>query len=223
MTHVIIGANRGIGLEIVRQLRTRGDTVVATCRQTHPDLDATGAEIVEDVDVTRHETLRALERHLQGRSVDWLMVVAGVMRIQRLGELDAGAVDDIRLQFESNALGPLMAVEALAPLLDDGGKIGIVTSRMGSIADNTSGNSYGYRMSKAAVNMAGVSLAEDLRPRGISVALLHPGYVRTDMTSHNGHIDADESARGLIARMDELDLQRTGRFWHAVSGDQLPW
>ncbi len=223
MTKVIIGANRGIGLEITRQLQARGDAVVATCRRAHPDLAATGAEVVEDVDVTRHETLRTLARHLHGRPVDWLMVVAGVMRVQRLGALDAEAVEAIRLQFETNALGPLMAVEALLPLVNDSGKIGIVTSRMGSIADNTSGGSYGYRMSKAAVNMAGASLAEDLRPRGISVALLHPGYVRTDMTNGNGHIDADESAAGLIARMDALDLQQTGRFWHAVSGEQLPW
>jgi len=108
------------------------------------------------------------------------------------------------------------------PLLGSGSKIAIITSRMGSVADNTSGSMYGYRMSKAAVNMAGVSLARDLKGRGIAVALLHPGYVRTDMTGGNGFIDAPEAASGLIARIDELSLETSGGFWHS-NGDPLPW
>lgn len=93
---------------------------------------------------------------------------------------------------------------------------------MGSIGDNGSGGHYGYRMSKAALNMAGVSLAHDLRPRGIAVAILHPGYVRTDMTGGGGHIDPPEAARGLLQRLDELTLESTGSFWHA-NGERLPW
>jgi NAD(P)-dependent dehydrogenase (short-subunit alcohol dehydrogenase family) len=103
-----------------------------------------------------------------------------------------------------------------------GTKIGIVTSRMGSIADNTSGSRYGYRMSKAAVNMAGVSLSRDLAERGVAVALLHPGYVRTGMTGGHGLVDADEAAGGLLARMDALSMDTSGTFWHA-QGEVLPW
>ena len=97
-----------------------------------------------------------------------------------------------------------------------------MTSRMGSIEDNTSGGSYGYRMSKAAVNMAGASLAHDLRERSIAVALLHPGYVMTDMTGGKGLVSAAQSAAGLIQRMDELTLETSGGFWHA-QGERLPW
>ena len=106
--------------------------------------------------------------------------------------------------------------------MSQGSKVGIITSRMGSIADNDSGGSYAYRMSKAAVNAAGKSLSIDLKPKGIAVAILHPGWVRTDMTGHGGLIDADESAKGLLDRMAELNLDNSGTFWH-MNGEVLPW
>ena len=93
---------------------------------------------------------------------------------------------------------------------------------MGSIDDNDSGGSYAYRMSKSAVNAAGKSLSIDLKPKGIAVAILHPGWVRTDMTGHGGLIDPDESAAGLIQRMEELTLETSGTFWH-TNGEKLPW
>ncbi len=144
---------------------------------------------------------------------------AGVLSRETLDDVDS---ERIRLQFEVNALGPLRVTAALRPRLRRGSKVAIVTSRMGSIADNTSGSMYGYRMSKAAVNAAGKSLAMDLKPDGVAVALLHPGYVRTGMTGGNGLVDADESARGLVARIDALDLDSSGGFWHA-NGESLPW
>ena len=98
-----------------------------------------------------------------------------------------------------------------------------MTSRMGSIDDNGSGGSYGYRMSKVALNMAGKSLAIDLRPRGIAVALLHPGLVSTRMTGFSTQgISPEESVRGLLARIDALSLETSGSFWHA-NGQLLPW
>ncbi len=130
---------------------------------------------------------------------------------------------DIRAQLEVNALGPLMAAEALSPHIAAGGKLGLVTSRMGSIEDNTSGDSYGYRMSKAALNMASASLAYDLHSRDITVVLLHPGWVRTDMTGHSGLIDPPDSAAALIERMDHVGLEDSGRFWHAPNREILPW
>ena len=163
-----------------------------------------------------------LRKALDGRQIDILMNVAGVLSNQSLGDIDAEALEQIHRQFDTNAIAPLLVTQALMDLIPEGGKVGILTSRMGSIADNDSGGRYGYRMSKAAVNAAGKSLAVDLKPRGISVALLHPGFVRTDMTGHQGMIDADESVRGLLARMDELTLENSGSFWHQ-NGEILRW
>lgn len=111
---------------------------------------------------------------------------------------------------------------ALLTALAGNSKVALISSRMGSIADNTSGGSYGYRMSKAALNAAGKSLALDLAGRGISVAVLHPGYVRTDMTGQQGLIEVAESAAGLIQRINELTPATSGTFWHS-NGEILPW
>jgi len=219
MAHALVtGSNRGIGLEICRQLSARGDQVTATCRRSSTDLDALNLTVRTEVDVTSDESIAALERELND-DLDLLVLNAGILRRQHLDDLD---FDGIREQFEVNALGPLRVAAALRHRIRPGGKIAIVTSRMGSIEDNTSSSSYGYRMSKTVVNMAGKSLALDLAPHGISVAILHPGYVRTDMTAHNGFIDPPESAAGLIARMDGLSMENSGTFWHA-NGEVLPW
>ena len=130
--------------------------------------------------------------------------------------------EDVRAQFELNALAPLFLTRALLPRMGRGGNVALVTSRMGSMGDNGSGGYYGYRMSKAALNAAGVSLAVDLKPRGIAVAILHPGAVRTGMTGGQGMIDADESVRGLLRRIDALTPGTSGRFLHQ-DGSALPW
>jgi NAD(P)-dependent dehydrogenase (short-subunit alcohol dehydrogenase family) len=218
-TALVVGANRGIGLELARQLGARGFRVVAACRKSSPELEATGAEVHGGIDVTDPASLRALSDRLPTGSVDWLLVVAGILRRDGLDGFDP---DSVRDQFEVNALGPLQTAVALRDRLAPGAKIGLLTSRMGSIEDNTSGGMYGYRMSKAALNMAGKSLALDLKNEGISVAILHPGFVRTEMTGGSGHIDAEESASGLIERMDALTLENSGSFWHQ-SGEFLPW
>jgi NAD(P)-dependent dehydrogenase (short-subunit alcohol dehydrogenase family) len=113
-------------------------------------------------------------------------------------------------------------VHALLPCLERGAKVALITSRMGSIADNGSGGAYGYRMSKAALNAAGMSLARDLASRGIAVVLLHPGYVKTEMTGGSGNVSAEKSASQLIGRIEALDLAHSGSFWHA-NGETLPW
>ena len=219
-TVVIVGANRGIGLELARQLANRGDRVLGVCRRPSPDLEALPAvDVREGVDVTKPETLRTLADELGEASIDRLVVVAGILKRVSLEDFDA---DIIREQFEVNALGPLSTVVSLLGCLRPGAKVALITSRMGSIADNTSGGSYGYRMSKAALNMAGRSLALDLAPRGVLVALLHPGWVRTDMTGGSGLIDAEESAAGLIARIDALTPEGSGGFLHQ-NGEALPW
>ncbi len=219
ITALITGANRGIGLELTRQLRARGARVIGACRAASAELVATGARVEANVDVTDGESIAALAARLRGERLDLVINNAGLLSMDTLEQLDE---DAIRRQFEVNALGPLRVTAALAPLLERGAKVALVTSRMGSMGDNGSGRMYGYRMSKAALNAAGVSLAHDLAPRGIAVAILHPGYVRTDMTGHGGDIEPAEAARNLLARIDELTLATTGRFLHA-NGTSLPW
>lgn len=215
----VTGASRGIGLEIARQYRDRADHVVAACRKATDRLKKLGVEVVEKVDVTDDEAVARLVQAVGERQVDVLVNCAGVLSSESLADLD---FERMRHQFEVNSLGPLRVTAALRGNLGKGSKVAIVTSRMGSIEDNTSGGRYGYRMSKCAVNMAGRSLAHDLKDAGVAVAILHPGFVRTDMTGHQGLVDPPESAAGLIARIDELTLESSGGFWHA-SGEELPW
>lgn len=217
-TILITGANRGIGLEMARQLAQRGDTVIAACRQSSLDLDALGVEVIEGLDVTSDESVSALADRLDGRRLDWLVNNAGILERTALDRLDWEAMER---QFRVNSLGPLRVTAGLRGNLSDGSKVFIVTSRMGSVDDNTSGGSYGYRMSKAAVNMAGKSLSVDLKDAGIGVFLLHPGWVATDMTEGTG-IAVEESAAGLVRTMDRLDIGQTGSFWHQ-EGYELPW
>jgi NAD(P)-dependent dehydrogenase (short-subunit alcohol dehydrogenase family) len=218
-TVVITGANRGIGLELARQYTQRGDNVVALCRKPSDDLVKVGVEVIEGFDVTDDSAIAELPARFGGRQIDVLVNCAGVLSDESLADLD---VDRIRNQFEVNSLGPLRVTAALRESLGNGSKVAIITSRMGSIEDNTSGGRYGYRMSKAAVNMAGRSLAQDLKNDGVSVAILHPGFVRTDMTGHQGLIDPPESAAGLIKRIDDVTLENTGSFWH-TNGEEIPW
>ncbi len=217
-TFVITGCNRGIGLELVRQLDARGDDVVGVCRQSSEALDALGIRVIDGIDVSTDEGVARLAAALGEGSIDVLINNAGILRRDQLDELDFDAIAE---QFRVNTLGPLRVTKALLQNLHDGSKVAIVTSRMGSIADNSSGGYYGYRISKAAVNMIGMTLARDLEPHGIAVALLHPGMVATDMTGGQG-IDPENAARGLIERIDELGMQTSGSFWHA-EGYVLPW
>lgn len=218
-TVLVTGSNRGIGLELCRLFAKRGDAVIAVCRTASPALEKLGVRVVPNVDVTDGASVQELARLLEGTRLDVVVNNAGILGHESLGEID---YDAVRRQFEANAVGPLRLTEALIPYLAKGAKVALITSRMGSIADNGSGGMYGYRMSKAALNAAGASLAIDLLPRGISVIILHPGFVRTAMTGNNGNIDPDAAAAQLVARIDESSLATTGRFLHA-NGEPLPW
>ncbi len=215
---VITGANRGIGLEFCRVLSDRA-AVTALCRRTSAELKALPVTVHEGYDVTDSAAVDAFADSLDPESIDLLINNAGILRSVPLDNLDE---DTIRQQFEVNALGPLRVTASMLPALKRGAKIALITSRMGSIADNDSGGSYGYRMSKAALNIAGVSLAKDLAPKGIAVAILHPGYVKTEMTGNSGLIEPTESVAGLLERIDQLTLENSGSFWHS-NGELLPW
>jgi len=216
---LVTGANRGIGLALCQLLRKRGDDVIAVCRGTSEALDRLGAEVVAGIDVKSDASVAELARRLKGTRLDLLILNAGILRESGLARLD---LEDVNEQLAVNAVGQLRVTHALLPNLGQGSKVAVITSRMGSMADNGSGGYYGYRMSKAALNAAGVSLAVDLRPKGIAVAILHPGYVRTDMTAHSGSVEPAEAARLLLARIDQLTLTTSGQFLHA-NGERLPW
>ena len=219
-TFLVTGANRGIGFEYCRQLQARGEMVIAVCRQSADELEALGLRIETGIELSDEASIAELVGRLDGQPLDGVILNAGIIQSMGLNDLDP---EGIRRQFEVNALAPLLLTRALLGQMPSGSKLVLMTSRMGSIEDNTSGGSYGYRMSKVALNIAARSLAIDLKPRGIAVAILHPGLVRTRMIgfSPNG-ISPEESVRGLLARIDGLSMASTGTFWHA-NGEVLPW
>lgn len=216
---VITGANRGIGLELARLYAREGCEVIGVCRQSSDELAEVAAQVIDGVDVTTDAGIDKLTAGLAGKRISLLINNAGLLQDEQLGHID---FNSIRTQMEINAYAPLRVAEALVPFMGQGSKIANITSRMGSIADNDSGGRYGYRASKAALNAFGKSLALDLKPKGIAVVQLHPGYVKTRMVNFGGLITPEESARGLADRIANLSLENTGTFWHS-NGDQLPW
>ena len=210
---VITGANRGIGLEFCRQLVSRGDKVTALCRTTSPELSELEVKVVEGFDVRNPPELPGID------GIDWLVLNAGIWRDESIDDLNFETITE---QIEVNSLGPLRVFDKLQSSLSDGSKVFLMTSQMGSMADNTSGGRYGYRASKACLNCLGVSLAHDLKGRGIAVRLLHPGYVATDMTQHRGTTSPEDSVSGLLKVMEETDLDNTGSFKN-FRGETLPW
>jgi NAD(P)-dependent dehydrogenase (short-subunit alcohol dehydrogenase family) len=218
-TVVVTGASSGIGLELCRHYLARGWEVYAACRNASDELRQLEVKVIDGMDVTSDEGVSRLRTALEGKSLDVLINNAGVFANHQLGAIDYA---DVRHQLEVNAIAPLRVTEALLPNLGAGARVALITSRMGSMDDNTSGAYYGYRMSKAALNAAGVSLARDLRSRGVAIAILHPGFVQTRMVGYAGDISPAVAAERLAARIDELDLDNSGSFWHS-NGERLPW
>lgn len=218
---VVTGASRGIGLELCKLYLSFDFTVFAVCRNVSQALHElpTSLHIVEGVDVTTDEGIHALKQALEDCPIDILINNAGIFENNNVGEIDYSIIER---QFLVNAVAPLHVTEALLPNLIKGSKVAMITSRMGSMADNSSGAYYGYRMSKAALNAAGVSLARDLLPRGIAVALLHPGFVQTQMVDFAGDISPHVAAERLVKRIEGLTLENSGSFWHS-NGEVLPW
>ena len=219
-TYLITGSNRGIGLELCKQIIERGDEVIATCREASSDLKNLGVRIEEDIDISSEDSINNLRQALSGVELDCLIHNAGIYEFNSIDNFDH---ESIIRQFVVNALSPLSMTRSLKGLLKKNSKIGFITSRMGSIGDNSSGSSYGYRMSKVALSMAAKSLSRDLLKEDIYVAILHPGLVSTRMTgfTKNG-ISTEESANGLLKRIGSLNKNNTGTFWH-TNGEILPW
>lgn len=217
-TVLVTGANKGIGLQLCKQLKERGDDVIAVCRVPSAELTEIGVRIIANIDVSDGDAIARLKSELSNQTLDVLINNAGILKGDRFGNLDYEVMVE---QFRVNTLGPLRVTEALADNLREGSKVAIVSSRVGSIEDNSSGGNYGYRASKTAVNQVGMNLKHELATRGIAVALLHPGLVATELTGGRG-ISPIESAHGLIERIDALSTESSGKFWHA-EGYELPW
>ena len=191
---VITGANRGIGLELAKLYEARGDSVTAICRETNDEIEDIADQVFPEIDVTKEEQLPSIAMVLDkllDEPIDILINNAGLFRNETLHTMDS---DSIREQFEVNAIAPLMVTHNLLPLMAEGTKIANITSRMGSIEDNTSGAYYGYRASKAALNAIGKSLANDLKEHGVAVVQIHPGFVQTRMVGFNGDITPEQAA-----------------------------
>ncbi len=224
-TVLITGANRGLGLEFVRQYASDGWRVLACCRDPKKAaaLDGVAGEVsIHPLDVSDRDAIGRLAGELQGTAIDLLLNNAGVFGDRKgLGSLDC---DTWLRTFEVNTLAPIKMTEAFVEHVasSDKKQVAHVTSKMGSIADNTSGGAYVYRSSKAALNMANKSLALDLAGRGITCVVLHPGWVATDMGGAGAPIQPPESVTGMRKVLAGLSNGDTGKFYD-YTGEELPW
>ncbi len=229
-TILITGANRGIGLELARQFTNDGWGVIACCRRPEEADELTALEkenagklTVHRLDVTDAGQIQELARSLKGRAIDILLNNAGVGggRQQSFGETDEETWMNV---FRVNVFGPMKVTEALAENVASGDRkiIATIGSIMGSLSDNTSGGFYIYRSSKAAVHMVVRSMALDLKSRGITSVVLHPGWVKTDMGGPGADITVEESAKGLKQVLLGVGPKDNGRFFD-YRGQERPW
>ncbi|MCW8127003.1 SDR family oxidoreductase [Microbulbifer halophilus] len=228
-TILITGANRGIGLEMTRQFAAEGWQVLACCR------DIPGADQLRvlreqynkvrpfQLDVTDYAQMEALARSLWDQPIDILLNNAGYYGPKGVA-FGAVDLDEWRRVLECNTIAPYKLAETFSRNVADSGHrvMAVMSSKVGSIADNSSGGGYIYRSSKTAVNQVVKSLSVDLRERGISVIALHPGWVKTAMGGPNALISAEESVAGLKKVLLETDLERSGRFYN-YDGSEIPW
>jgi NAD(P)-dependent dehydrogenase (short-subunit alcohol dehydrogenase family) len=223
-TVLITGANRGLGLEYARQYLADGWTVIGTAREPEKAaaLQQLGKVEILPLDVGNRDSVMALARALQGRPLDLLISNAGIYggKRQSLGDMDYAAWAET---FLTNTIGPFQLAEALLPNLRAGknAKLALMTSLMGSIADASAGSII-YRSSKTALNMVGHLLAVDLKPKGITVLLLHPGWVATDMGGQGAPLQPPESITGLRQVIAGATIAETGAYLD-YQGKQLPW
>lgn len=222
-TVLITGANRGLGLEFARQYSAAGWKVIGTVRRpdSASDLKALGVRVMQ-LDVTDQESVDRLARDLGDRPIDLLINNAGIFPMAAtLPEID---FENITRTLAVNTIGPMRVTRALLPNLRGGQAKMVVniTSNLGSIADNRSGSFYGYRESKAALNMFTRSLAAELRDEGFTCIVMNPGWVQTDMGGANAPLQAPESIAGMRAVIARLTPADSGTFW-THEGEQMPW
>ncbi|MFO1119456.1 MAG: SDR family oxidoreductase [Rhodospirillales bacterium] len=225
-TCLVTGASRGLGLEFVKQYAAEGWRVIATCRRPEqaPALTALQGDVrIEPLDVTDFARIETLGRRLDGLPIDLVINNAGIYgpRVTRYDSVDYAAWPEV---LRVNVMAPLKVTAVLAPNLAASGlRIAVgISSLMGSIEDNTSGGSYIYRSSKAALHAVTRSLAIDLRSKKIIVCVLNPGWVRTDMGGSAAMLDPFESVAGMRDVIARLTLRESGHFFN-YDGTELPW
>jgi NAD(P)-dependent dehydrogenase (short-subunit alcohol dehydrogenase family) len=223
MTVLVTGANRGIGLELVRQLRAQGHQVIGTARSPAEasELKETGAMLVS-LDVADSNSVRAMAEELKGQKIDLLINNAGISGHNATSFAETN-FDEVITTFDVNSLGPMRVTQALLPnlLAGEGKTVVQISSTMGSITNN-SGGYYGYRSSKSALNMLNKSLAMELADMGITSIVLHPGWVQTRMGGASAAITTQQSVAGMLAVIEDLGPEDTGRFLD-YQGKELPW
>jgi NAD(P)-dependent dehydrogenase (short-subunit alcohol dehydrogenase family) len=222
-TVLITGANRGLGLEFARQYKEAGWQVIGTARKPGEaeELEALGVQVVQ-LDVADQESVDRMAAELAGEPIDLLINNAGIF--PRVGKIEEIDFDDYSRTLSVNTVGPVRVTRALLPNLRQG-KLKIVaglSSNLGSIAENERGNFYGYRESKAALNMFTKTLAAELGPEGFICVVLTPGWVQTDMGGPNATLVPAESIGGMKAVLDKLTPADNGTFW-SYDGSQMPW
>lgn len=223
---LVTGANRGIGLEFVRQYAADGWKVVATCRRRKKagDLEQVNGDVtVHELEVTDPKSIAALVEAMKGAPVDVLINNAGVYldRNDELGELD---FDKWTQSFEVNTIAPMRLAEALLPQVAASKRklMVFMSTQMASISDNTGGRAYAYRGSKAGLNAVVHSMAIDLKPQGIACLLLHPGWVKTEMGGKNATLDVRDSVHGMRRVIESFTIDRTGSFLRH-NGEAISW
>jgi short-subunit dehydrogenase len=226
-TVLITGANRGLGYEFVKQYSENGFEVLACCRNRNnakelKELAETSNKIkVYELDVGNVKAIKSLSQQLQNEKIDVLINNAGIYRSSTVGNIN---YDEWIESFKVNTIAPYQIVENFLNQIINGDlkKVVSITSKMGSIDDNTSGGSYIYRSSKTALNSMMRSLTHDLKNQGIATLILHPGWVRTDMGGPGGWIDSFESVQGMIKQIDKLTLDNSGTYLD-YAGKSINW
>ena len=226
---LITGANRGIGLELTQQFALDDWQVIACCRNPHEAEQlqalATHHEAIEihELEVTNYSQIADLAKKLADRPIDILLSNAGIFGAKGVGFGDVDA-KDFQQVIEVNTIAPLMLVQNSVDHVaaSDRKLVAVISSKVGSIADNSGGGLYAYRSSKTAVNQVVKCLSIDLSDRGISVISLHPGWVKTDMGGPNAEITTDQSVSGLKSILQSAGLAQSGRFIE-YDGNNIPW
>lgn len=225
-TVLVTGANRGLGLELVKQFAQKGYKVIATCRKSDKAKnlrDVEGDIIIKELDVSAENQLRDLRDELFKVPVDILILNAGVVgqRDSVIGNIDID-IDDMIDTFKVNSIYPIKVLESMFPSLmaSHDKKVVAISSIWGSIGENESGGVYSYRGSKAALNAMLKSISVDQEHNGMKVLLLHPGWVKTDMGGDNAQLSPNESVAGMV-EVIESDF-KTGSFLD-YKGKKLPW
>ncbi|MCH9630840.1 MAG: hypothetical protein S4CHLAM37_08460 [Chlamydiia bacterium] len=215
-TIVITGTNKGIGLELVKKL-SANNKVFAVCRKASSELESISCEMIEGIDVTEESSIARLQKELKDVSIDLLINNAGIAIWKEEPQLK----ENILKQIEVNAIAPLMLTRALERNLKKGSVVVMMSSRMASISDNTSGRSYGYRASKTALNSLTKTLTFELMPKGITACLIHPGSVDTEMNP-GGSVKVCECVEKLIKRIEGIDEKDSGKFLRFDEGE-IAW